>query len=251
MRPNDDADVKLSDDSDIEEHPNVDKRSMIRWKQRDIHEKREARKLQIKKLHSELELNGVLRPRIQSVIDGVKDKGVDYYRSVQRRIREQPSSEKPETGAPNQPTYDMMLGQLLGDLWREAAWLVDGDAKVENGAVVKGGKRLEEKDGVPAWAQEATVPEGKKEAMAKTLLQRLEYHIAELDKRSDAVKNEVAKEEEEMSRKITSDTIHDGFSSSSINKAGPSPLDKPKAAPAPKKEKVEEIEVLNPGASVS
>lgn len=251
MGRSDGADVKLSDDSDIEEHPNVDKRSMIRWKQRDIHEKREARKLLIKKLHSELDLNNVLRPRIQSVIDGVKDKGVDYYRSVQRRIKEQPSDEKPDTGAPNQPTYDMMLGQLLSDLWRESAWLVDGDAKVENGVVTKGGKRLEEKDGAPSWSQEATIPDGKKEAMAKALLERLEYHISELDKRSEAVKKEVAKEEEEMNKKITSDTIHDGFSSSSINKSGPSPLDKPKAKPAPKKETVEEIEVLNPGASVS
>lgn len=247
----DGADVKLSDDSDIEEHPNVDKRSMIRWKQRDIHEKREARKLLIKKLHSELDLNNVLRPRIQSVIDGVKDKGVDYYRSVQRRIKEQPSDEKPDTGAPNQPTYDMMLGQLLSDLWRESAWLIDGDAKVENGVVTKGGKRLEEKDGAPAWSNEATIPDGKKEAMAKTLLERLQYHIAELDKRSEAVKKEVAKEEEEMNKKITSDTIHDGFSSSAVNKSGPSPLDKPKPKTAPKKETVEEIEVLNPGASVS
>ncbi|EJT51074.1 hsp90 co-chaperone Cdc37 [Trichosporon asahii var. asahii CBS 2479] len=241
--------LELSDDSDIEEHPNVDKRSMIRWKQRDIHEKREARKLLIKKLHSELDLNNVLRPRIQSVIDGVKDKGVDYYRSVQRRIKEQPSDEKPDTGAPNQPTYDMMLGQLLSDLWRESAWLIDGDAKVENGVVTKGGKRLEEKDGAPAWSNEATIPDGKKEAMAKTLLERLQYHIAELDKRSEAVKKEVAKEEEEMNKKITSDTIHDGFSSSAVNKSGPSPLDKPKPKTAPKKETVEEIEVLNPGAS--
>ena len=29
--------LELSDDSDIEVHPNVDKKSFIRWKQRDIH----------------------------------------------------------------------------------------------------------------------------------------------------------------------------------------------------------------------
>lgn len=229
---------------------------MIRWKQRDIHEKRELRRLLIAKLNSELALNSVLRPRIVSVIDGVKAKGVTHYRAVQRRIKEQPSSEKPATGAENQPTYDMMMGQLLSDVWREAAWLVDGDAKVENGAVVKGGKRVDEKTGEPAWASEATVPENKGEVMAQALIERLEWHVTALDARDADVKKEIVKEEAEAQKKITSEGIHDGWSSSSVNKAGPSPLDKPKSKAAPaaaaaapaKKETVEEIEVLNPGA---
>lgn len=224
---------------------------MIRWKQRDIHEKREQRKLLVAKLKSELELNAVLRPRIESVAKGVQDKGVPHFRAVQRRIKEQPSDEKPATNAPNQPTYDMMLNQLLGDVWREAAWLVDGDAKVENGAVVKDGKKVDEKAGEPAWANEATVPESKAEVMAQALSERLKYHLAELDNRDAEVKKEIAKEEAEMEKKITSENIHDGWSSSVINKGGDNPLEKTKPKAAPKKEVVEEIEVLNPGASVS
>ncbi|BEI80698.1 hypothetical protein CcaverHIS002_0112270 [Cutaneotrichosporon cavernicola] len=244
--------LELSDDSDIEEHPNVDKKSMIRWRQRDIHEKREQRRLLILKLNSELALNGVLRPRIVSVLDGVKTKGVLHYRAVQRRMKEQPSPDKPATGAPNQPTYDMMMGQLLGDVWREAAWLVDGDAEVENGVVMKGGKKVDEKSGEPAWANEATVPDTKAEVMAQALAERLGWHIKALDKRDGDVRAEIKKEEEEGKKKITSEDIHEGFNSSAVSKAAPGPLDKPQAKPSsPKKETVQEIEVLNPGASSS
>lgn len=39
--------LELSDDSDIEVHPNVDKRSMIKWKQESIHRERAERKAKI------------------------------------------------------------------------------------------------------------------------------------------------------------------------------------------------------------
>ena len=39
--------LELSDDSDIEVHPNVDKRSMIKWKQEAIHKERAERKAKI------------------------------------------------------------------------------------------------------------------------------------------------------------------------------------------------------------
>ncbi|KAJ3526462.1 hypothetical protein NM208_g11179 [Fusarium decemcellulare] len=43
--------LELSDDSDIEVHPNVDKRSFIRAKQNQIHQERQQRKLQIETLN--------------------------------------------------------------------------------------------------------------------------------------------------------------------------------------------------------
>lgn len=42
--------LELSDDSDIEVHPNVDKRSMIKWKQEAIHRERAERKAKIEYL---------------------------------------------------------------------------------------------------------------------------------------------------------------------------------------------------------
>ncbi|RXK42175.1 cell division cycle protein 37 [Tremella mesenterica] len=208
--------LELSDDSDIEEHPNVDKKSMIRWKQRDIHEKRQARKLKIAKLQTELALNAVLRPRIQAILVGTSEKGVDHFRAVQRRMQEQPSPEKPPTDAPNQPTYDQMLGQLLGDVFLEAAYIADG-AVIEDDALVS----------------------------------RLSWHLELLDRRDVEAKKEMEEEEQEQKKRITSEDIHEGWDSSSVVKVKPSPLeDKPKPVKKEAK-KVENIEVLNPGASSS
>ncbi|WWC87272.1 uncharacterized protein L201_002160 [Kwoniella dendrophila CBS 6074] len=242
--------LELSDDSDIEEHPNVDKKSMIRWKQRDIHEKREARKLQIAKLKSELELNSVLRPRIESIKKGVSEKGIDHFRSVQRRIKEQPSDEKPNTGSPNQPTYDQMISQLLSDLFAESCLIIDDRAKITSEGLVLdklNNKPVNDNTVLPDWSQERDIPESKKKGLELILEERLNFHLKELSKRDEIVKKEIEKEELEQSRKITSEGIHDGFSQSSVNKAKPSPLDDKPKLPK-KKETTETIEVLNPKA---
>lgn len=60
--------LELSDDSDIEVHPNVDKKSFIRWKQQDIHQKREERKNEIKMLEQQLEMYKHLNKRMDYVL---------------------------------------------------------------------------------------------------------------------------------------------------------------------------------------
>jgi cell division cycle protein 37 len=219
------------------------------WKQRDIHEKREQRKLHIAKLHSEIALNAVLRPRIQSVLDGTRSKGLDHYRAVQRRVKESPSDEKPATGAPNQPTYDMMLGQLLGDVFKEGTYMVDG--AVASGWEVKvDGKKVDDKTPLPSWA-EGVVPDNKVQALQHALESRLEWHLAELDRRDADVKKEIEQEEAEQKKKITSEGIKEGWSATSVAAPKPSPLDDKPKTKTKQKEKTETIEVLNPGASVS
>ncbi|EIW68660.1 hypothetical protein TREMEDRAFT_31687 [Tremella mesenterica DSM 1558] len=241
--------LELSDDSDIEEHPNVDKKSMIRWKQRDIHEKRQARKLKISKLQTELALNAVLRPRIQAILVGTSEKGVDHFRAVQRRMKEQPSPEKPPTDAPNQPTYDQMLGQLLGDVFLEAAYIADG-AVIEDGTVKFEEKKVEHTMNLPDWAT-GVIPETKSIKIKDALVSRLSWHLELLDRRDVEAKKEMEEEEQEQKKRITSEDIHEGWDSSSVVKVKPSPLeDKPKPVKKEAK-KVETIEVLNPGASSS
>ena len=203
--------------------------------------------MNIGKLKTELSLNSVLRPRVTAVLDGVSAKGLEHFRSVQRRLREAPSDEKPDTGHPDQPTYDMMISQLLGDVFREAAWLVEGGAKVEaDGWVTKGGKKLDEKAAQPNWA-DGVIPEQKVELMNQALRQRLEWHIQDLTRRDAEISKEIEREEGEQKKKITSDDIRDGWSKTAVSVSKPSPLDdKPKM---PKKSaKTETIEVLNPGA---
>lgn len=60
--------IELSDDSDIEVHPNVDKNSFIKWKQRDIHEKRQQRNIEIKSILVQLTMYAKLNERVDHVL---------------------------------------------------------------------------------------------------------------------------------------------------------------------------------------
>ena len=75
-------DAQVSDDSDIEGHPNVDHKSLVRWKQRDIHEKREARKYKIAQLEAQIACNNVLLPRIKEIAAALASDKLDKPRTV-------------------------------------------------------------------------------------------------------------------------------------------------------------------------
>ena len=60
--------MELSDDSDVEVHPNVDKRSFIRAKQSQIHMERQQRKVQVQALKHNRVINDALMQRLSAVI---------------------------------------------------------------------------------------------------------------------------------------------------------------------------------------
>lgn len=64
--------LELSDDSDIEVHPNVDKRSFIRAKQNQIHLERQQRKRQIEALKYEHVINNSLIQRLSALLSALK-----------------------------------------------------------------------------------------------------------------------------------------------------------------------------------
>lgn len=61
--------IEISDDSDVEVHPNVDKKSFIRWKQRDIHEKRMQRNIEIKSILVQLTMYAKLNERVNYLLE--------------------------------------------------------------------------------------------------------------------------------------------------------------------------------------
>ncbi|KAL7416941.1 Cdc37 N terminal kinase binding-domain-containing protein [Mrakia frigida] len=219
--------LELSDDSDIEEHPNIDKKSMIRWKQQDIHQKRADRQVRISKLKTEVALNGTLRPRIMSLLTSLTDlppvQALSTFSNLVQQLRTSPSPDKPNTGAPNQPTYDVMLLHLLEQVTKEAT-------------DIKGPK----------------IGEGEEDKMVARLEERLRHHNGLLDARTKECEAELEKEEKESKMKITSEGIHDGFDSGYVNPATPNPMEETKK---PLKSKASSsssaIEVLNPQASTS
>ncbi|KAJ9106762.1 hypothetical protein QFC19_003075 [Naganishia cerealis] len=217
------AALELSDDSDIEEHPNIDKRSMINWKQRDIHEQREMRKQRIANYHAEVALNNVLIPRVVELRNRVKEAGRSAYSKEVARLKENPSDAKPPTGHAKQPTYDEMMLHMLLKIWEEC--------KEELGKKY-GGKGADEA-GEEKWTE--------------ALVQGLIKHEDGLKERSEECEQLAKKEEEEQKRKITSEDVKEGWSSSHINKITPTPLDDIK--PKPTAKSAQNIEVLNPGAA--
>ncbi|KAG1745957.1 Cdc37 N terminal kinase binding-domain-containing protein [Suillus paluster] len=208
--------LELSDDSDIEGHPNVDKRSLIRWKQRDIHEKRETRKVKISALHAEIACNGILAPRLRDARSRLAsaDGGLKYFQQLVERLQTSPSPEAPPTNAKDQPTYDAMMLSLLLQIW-------------------DGAKSL------PADEREAAVLSG------------LDKHIKALTEHTTKLEKDLAEEENEQKKHITSEDIHEGFESKYIPaKPAPPPVKNAKID-VPKKTTTTEFEVLNPAASSS
>lgn len=207
--------LELSDDSDIEVHPNVDKRSFIRAKQNQIHQARFERRHQIETLKYERIINDGLLRRIDTLLNALRSHEANasnadelVFQSLIESAGDSTDDEPPKapegvhTQEKEQPTYSKMMGALVDQVKKE-------------------------------------VDESKAEDRYKQYIKGVQGHqkkVRDLQKELDSRLIELEREE---GRKITSDSIHTGFDSSSVNKMSKSSSSKKKA---------ETIEVLNPAA---
>ncbi|KAF8857179.1 hypothetical protein BDZ45DRAFT_674973 [Acephala macrosclerotiorum] len=209
--------LELSDDSDIEVHPNVDKRSFIRAKQNQIHQQRFERKNKIETYKYERIINDGLLKRINTLLTKLESHSAEaekrspdelIFQAIMESVGEMDNDTPPPPPADvhsnekELPKYSKMMAALVDQV----------KAKVDE---EKPDNRYE------AYVKEVKVHQAKVEDLQKQLLIEL---------------NNLEKEE---GRKITSEAYHTGFDSSSVNKS------KPKEA---KKEKFKAVEVLNPHA---
>ncbi|KAL5343668.1 Cdc37 N terminal kinase binding-domain-containing protein [Aspergillus crustosus] len=187
--------LELSDDSDIEVHPNVDKRSFIRAKQAQIHQQREHRRHEIETLKYERVINDGLLSRIEALLTSFKDKQVsssdpeEVIFSTLMELASNPADDQPpsppegiHTQEKEQPKYSQMMSALLDQVKKEI-----GDSK--------------ESESFETFVKGVQGHKDKVQGLQKELLTRL----AELEK-------------EERS-KITSESIHMGFDTSHVAKA--------------------------------
>ena len=210
--------LELSDDSDFEPHPNVDKRSFIRAKQNQIHQQRYERRNQIETLKYERIINDGLLRRIDSLLAALRSHEVTTSNPdefVMQALIESagdpdedqapPPPEGVYTKTGEQPRYSQMMASLVDQVKKE-------------------------------------VEESKTDNWHKAYIKGIEGHkkkVAELQKEHH---QKLAELEREESRKITSDSIHTGFNVSSVSK------DKEKST-AEEKPKTKAVELLNPGAA--
>ncbi|KAF2469268.1 Hsp90 co-chaperone-like protein Cdc37 [Lindgomyces ingoldianus] len=220
--------LELSDDSDIEVHPNVDKKSFIRAKQAQIHQERDRRRHQITTLKYERIINDGLTERMNRLLTALKShKGAEgnpdalVFQSMMESMAEAGEDRPPpppkgvHEHIKEKPTYPQMMASLVDQVKKE----VD-DSKAEN--------RLDGFiDGLEAH-------KGRVEGLQKELLAKL----AELEK--------------EEKRHITSDDLHTGFDYSNVRKEDPAPA---KPTPSPSSTSASKpsstVELLNPPSRLS
>ena len=209
--------LELSDDSDIEVHPNVDKRSFIRAKQNQIHQQRSQRRHEIETLKYERIINDGLLKRIDKLLSALKEHE-DSARNPDELVFQaliesagNPSEDKPPAPPEGiytheeQPKYSQMMGSLVDQVKKE----------------------LEEEKSDNRYHAYLNGVEGHKNKVLG-LQQELLEKLAQLEK--------------EDSGKITSESIHTGFDSSHVAKA------EPKAEKAVSKGKSGAPELLNPSS---
>jgi cell division cycle protein 37 len=212
--------LELSDDSDIEVHPNVDKRSFIRAKQNQIHQQRLQRRSEIQTLKYERIINDGLLQRIDKLLVALRsheDESRDPDELVFQALIESagdpvldqppPPPDGVHSQEKQQPKYSQMMGSLVDQVKKE---LDQSSTDNQLDAYIKG-------------------VEGHRDKVLGLQQQLLE---------------QLAKLEKEESSKITSESIRTGFDSSFVAKS-------------PEKEKVpagtttdaSTVELLNPSAA--
>ncbi|KAL8739415.1 MAG: hypothetical protein Q9190_007782 [Brigantiaea leucoxantha] len=231
--------LELSDDSDIEVHPNVDKRSFIRAKQNQIHQQRFERRQQIATLKYERIINDGLLQRIERLLETLRNHEAKVLGSSRGTVGKKESEDAEDVEEevmmqalidcttvgndipPSPPEnvhtqekglkYSSMMASLVDQVKEEAS------KKQKTGG---------EKQDTGTWVQKYIQGVEGHKSKVKGLQMDLEKKLEELEK--------------EESKKITSDSIHTGFDRSSVAK------EKEKEKPKAKESKT--VEVLNPGA---
>ncbi|BGP08138.1 hsp90 co-chaperone Cdc37 [Rhodotorula toruloides] len=220
--------LQLSDDSDIEVHPNVDKRSMIRWKQRDIHEKREQRKLKLKQFETEVPMNDSLIKRIDNLISSTKAEGAAFVAKEVLRLKAAlPYKYEEKKFATNeQPSEDHMIVSLLSQV------------------ITAVQKKEQESGGSNVEAERAD-----------RLVKELEWHKQRMVDRQKEIEQEKEEIDREQKKWITSEDIRTGWDGKTIVSTTPSaqPKPAPPAASSSKGKQTETvIETLNsPGVTAA
>ncbi|CAH7670368.1 hypothetical protein BY996DRAFT_4584152 [Phakopsora pachyrhizi] len=208
--------LQLSDDSDIECHPNIDKKSFIRLKQRQIHQQREERKVKIEQLKHEAELNKVLLEKIKDLLQNTTNEGSKYLKQTAAKLFEaqeaDPSLRK--TSDDKEPTIDQMIFNLITQVLSK-------------------------------------IKDQKGDDHDQAARKELEFHLNRLTERESKRVIELEKAQAEAKRYITSEDVHDGFDVSYVDKTPSAAIDETVSQPkktksTTKKVKSTKVELLNP-----
>lgn len=216
--------IELSDDSDIEVHPNVDKNSFIRWKQRDIHEKRHQRNIEIKSILVQLTMYAKLNKRVDFILQSCANSELLDDKAVMARVNS-------EFSALEKFNYDALKKEQGDSLRKGLRDLEFSKEEIENTPTYN--EMIED-----LFVQ---IKEDHPEAqlLGDALAGYIREHRAKID---DILLKQTVKLDDLLYQKlllISSDDYHTGFDRSFMNKD-----DEAKPQPKPK-ETVTTVETIN------
>ena len=225
--------LELSDDSDIEVHPNVDKRSFIRAKQNQIHQQRSDRKHRITTLQYERIVNDGLLSRIDALL-----KTLEQHQAA--------AEDTKDAAAIDEDVFDCLMD-------------VTGDDSLGGDHPPGAPPGVHIKDEQPSYSQmmsalvdqvKAEIDKAKSgtEERYSAYLKEIRAHKNKVERLQKSLNLELSKLEKEEGSKITSESIHTGFDSSHVVK----PSSAPATTAVPKKtnSKATQAELLNPTKSI-
>ncbi|CAI1829493.1 hypothetical protein SEUBUCD646_0B02900 [Saccharomyces eubayanus] len=177
--------IELSDDSDVEVHPNVDKKSFIKWKQQSIHEQRFKRNQDIKNLETQVDMYSHLNKRVDKILSTLPEKDLVDLSAVTKFLNanfDKSEKNKGENVDPEIATYNEMVEDLFEQLSKDLA------------------------------------KEGKDSRDASLLKNSILKHRAKIDSVTIDAKKKLDELYKERNAHISSDDFHTGFDSSFMNK---------------------------------
>ncbi|KAI5963131.1 CDC37 [Candida pseudojiufengensis] len=231
--------IEISDDSDVEVHPNVDKKSFIKWKQRDIHEKRMQRNVEIKSILIQLTMYSNLNERVDYLLSILKPSELLDASLVKRTL-----------DTKFDPKQNFNYEELIKD---------KGDT------LRKGLKDLtfskEEVDNLPPYNEMiedlfVQIKEDHEDAKSdgNKLIEYLKEHRNKID---DVLSKQTIKLDDLLNQKaqlIVSDDLHTGFDRSFLNKDKEEDDEEEKSQTTPsssQKETITTTETLNSPSSAN
>ncbi|KAK5170612.1 hsp90 co-chaperone Cdc37 [Saxophila tyrrhenica] len=220
--------LELSDDSDIEVHPNVDKRSFIRAKQNQIHQERFQRKHRITTLRYERVVNDGLLLRIDALLKALESHKQDV-------------ESKKEASEVDEVVFDALMDVSSdGSLGADQPPMPPDGVHTQEGEQPSYSKMMGALvDQVKTDVEKAKAGEGMERYGA--FITGIGGHQTKVEGLQKDLMTELTKLEKEEGLKITSESIHTGFDSSHVSKAAPAA-----AAAAAKTSKSSQPELLNP-----
>ncbi|KAJ2625741.1 hsp90 co-chaperone Cdc37, partial [Coemansia sp. RSA 1290] len=221
--------LELSDDSDVEVHPNIERGTFIRLRQRKIREERENRRMRKERAEALIEMNSDLIKRIEQLRDDVSAADEQKMEDISRQWEQDVESSREfkkrrdeaikNGGNPEQPSEDEMITALKARI----------------------------SDDLLRAATKVDTLEAKREEYTK----QLQTHIGKLQKSLEDARRELDEVNREIAKHIAPDSItHTGFDRSFVSKSSGSSAPKQTAPSSKATEKVTVTtdEVLNPGS---